>query len=71
MDTDSFYLAIAEENLYDYIQPEKRYIWEKLREIDCGDSFKADAKSNFFPQTCCSIKKKSMISMKKRMEPGL
>ena len=69
MDTGSLYLAIAEENLYDYIQSEKRDIWEKLRENDCRDSFKADAKSNFFPRTCCSINKKQNMH-KKRMKPG-
>ena len=29
-----------------------------MRENDCRDSFKADAKSNFFPRTCCSTHKK-------------
>ena len=29
MDTDSLYLALAEENLYDCIQPDKRAAWEK------------------------------------------
>ena len=58
MDTDSLYLALAEENLYDCIKPDKRAAWEKMRENDCIDSFKADAKSNFFPRTCCSTHKK-------------
>ena len=31
MDTDSLYLAFAEENLYDCIQPHKRAAWEKMR----------------------------------------
>ena len=66
MDTDSLYLALAEENLYDCIQPDKRAAWEKMRESDCRDSFKADAKSNFFPRTCCSIHKKH-----DKREPGL
>ena len=65
MDTDSLYLALAEENLYDCIQPDKRAAWEKMRESDCRDSFKADAKSNFFPRTCCSIHKKH-----DKREPG-
>ena len=30
MDTDSLYLALAEENLYDCIQPDKRAAWEKM-----------------------------------------
>ena len=29
MDTDSLYLALAEENLYDYIQPEKKETFGK------------------------------------------
>ena len=29
MDTDSLYLALAEANLYDCIQPDKRAAWEK------------------------------------------
>ena len=58
MDTDSLYLTLAEENLYDCIKPDKRAAWEKMRENDCRDSFKADAKSNFFPRTCCSTHKK-------------
>ena len=47
-DTDSLYLALTEENLYDCIRPEKRSDWEKLRENDCRDSFRADSKTNFF-----------------------
>ena len=58
MDPDSLYLALAEENLYDCIKPDKRVAWEKLRKNDCRDSFMADAKSNFFPRTCCSTLKK-------------
>ena len=38
----------------------------KLRENDCRDTFKADAKSNFFPRTCCSTHKKY-----DNREPGL
>ena len=43
MDTESLYLALAEENLYDCIRPEKKGDWEKLREKDCRDSFRADS----------------------------
>ena len=66
MDTDSLYLALAEENLHDCMQPDKRDAWEKMRENDCRDSFKADAISNFFPRTCWSIHKKH-----DKREPGL
>ena len=59
--TDSLYFALAEENSYGCIQPDKRAVWEKMRENACRESFKADAKSNFFPRTCCSMQK-SMIN---------
>ena len=66
MDTESLYLAPAEENLYDCTKSEKKAAREKMRENDCRDSFKADAKSNFFPRTCCSTQKKF-----DKREPGL
>ena len=66
VDTDSLYLALAKENLYGCIQPLKREIWKKLKENDCRNSFKADAKSNFFSRTGCSIHKKH-----DKWEPGL
>ena len=66
MDTDSIYMALAEENLYDSIQPVKKGFWEKMRENDCRDTFKADANSKFFPRTCCSNHKKHH-----KWEPGL
>ena len=47
-----------QKNLYDCIKPDKRAAWEKMRENDCRDSFKADAKIIFFPRTCCSTHKK-------------
>ena len=40
----------------------RELIWKN----DCRDSFKADAKSNFFPRTCCSTHKKY-----DKREPGL
>ena len=58
MDTNSLYLALAEENLHDCIRPEKKGDWEKLREKDCRGSFRADSKTNIFPRTCCSVHKK-------------
>ena len=66
MDTDSLYLALAEENSYDCIKPDKRAAWEKMRKNECRDSFKADAKTNFFPRTCWSTHKKY-----DKREPGL
>ena len=47
MDTDSFELALAEENLDERILPSKRAEWIEKRRKDCRDQFKADAKNNF------------------------
>ena len=66
MDTDSLYLALAHDNLYDCIRQSKKADWETLREHDCDDSFKADAVQNFFPRTCCDKHKKH-----DKREPGL
>ena len=60
------YLALAEENLYDCIRPEKKHDWEKMRKNDCRDSFRADSKTNFFPRAWCSVHKKH-----NKREPGL
>ena len=57
MDTDLIYLGFLEEYLYDCIQPDKRAAWEKMREIDCRDFFKAVAKHNIFSRSCCSTHK--------------
>ena len=66
MDTDSLYLALAEEDLDDCILPSKRAEWTERRSKDCRDDFRADAKNNFFPRTCCSKHKKH-----DKREPGL
>ena len=58
MDTDSLYLAIAHENLYDCIRPAKKEEWENLRGKDLDDSFRANASHNFLRRTCCSKPKK-------------
>ena len=51
MDKDSLCSALAEANLYDCFQSDKRAAWDKMSENYCRDSFKADAKPNFFPRT--------------------
>ena len=66
MDTDSLYLALSEENLEDFILPEKRAEWEQLRSKDCTDNFTAKTTDNFFPRTCCNAHKKH-----DKREPGL
>ena len=66
MDTDSLYLALSEKELEDFIRPEMRTEWQRLRSIDCVDSFTADAVANFFPRTCC-VKHKQH----NKREPGL
>ena len=58
MDTDSLYLALAHEKLYNYIKPEKRSIWNEMRSNDCTDFFHVYSASNFFPRTCCDEHKK-------------
>ena len=49
MDTDSFHLALSEENLEDVLLPKKRAEWEQLRSKDCTDNFTAN-KTKIFPQ---------------------
>ena len=66
MDTDSFYLALSEENLEDGILPRKRAEWDQLHSNDCTDNFTANATDNFFPRTCCNAQKKH-----DKREPGL
>ena len=66
MDTDSLYLALAEEELEDCIRPEMRAEWQRLRSNDCVDNFTADAVANIFPRTCC-VKYKQHD----KREPGL
>ena len=66
MDTDCFYLALAHENLYECIKPERRSVWNEMRSNDCTDFFHADSTSIFFPRTCCD----KHIKYDKR-EPGL
>ena len=65
IDTDSLYLALAHENLFDCIRPAKKQEWEVVRQQDCND-FQADAIQNFFPRTYCSKHKKN-----DKREPGL
>ena len=65
-DTDSLYLALAEEDLDERILRCKRAEWSEKRSKDCRDNFRADAKNNFFPRTCCSKHKNHG-----KREPGL
>ena len=53
MDTDSLYLALAEKELEECLRPEMRAEWQRLRSIECVDSFTADAAANLLPRTCC------------------
>ena len=66
MDTDSLYLALAHNSLYDCFRPYEETKWETLREHDCDDSFQAYAVQNFFPRACCDKHKKH-----EKREPGL
>ena len=51
IDTDSLYLALSEEELYDCIQKESKVEWYLMRTEDCKDEFTANATTNFFPRT--------------------
>ena len=66
MDTNSLYLALSEENLEDFILPERRNEWEAILSRNCTESFTANATSNFLPRTCCTAHKKH-----DKREPGL
>ena len=66
MDTDSLYLALAQDLLENCIKPDMREVWNNIRMNDCSNTFPADSSDNFFPRTCCS----KHIKHDKR-EPGL
>ena len=50
MDTDSFYLALSDENSEDVIVLEKRAERDQLHSKDCNDNFTANATDNCFSQ---------------------
>ena len=54
MDTDSLYLALSEKELYCCIRKESRAQWSLLRTEDCKNDFTANARTSFFPRTCCT-----------------
>ena len=66
METDSFYLALSEKELYDCIREEYKVVWEIMRTEDCKDDFRANSTTNFFPRKCCTEHKKH-----DEREPGL
>ena len=57
MDTDSLYLALAEENLENCILPDKIAQWLQFCRNDCRDDFIADVKKKTFPRPCCAVHK--------------
>ena len=65
-DTDSLYLAQSEKELYDCIREESEAEWSLFRTKDCKADFTANARTNFFPRTCCTKHKKH-----DKREPGL
>ena len=48
MDTDSLYLALSEQNLWNCIREESKVEWELMRTEDCKDDFTANGTTNFF-----------------------
>ena len=72
MNTNSFYLALSEENLEDVIVPEKRAKWDQLRSKDCNDNFTANATDIFFRKLAVlptrSMIRESRVSSKKSLD---
>ena len=66
MDTDSLYMALACEKLYECIRPKMKSTWKQLRSDDCEEHFRADCNKNFFPSNCCPKHVKH-----DKLEPGL
>ena len=56
MDTDSLYLALAEDDITDCIRQDELGEWSDIREEDCCNYFEANSLRNFFPRTCCSTR---------------
>ena len=56
MDTDSLYLALAENDITDCIRQDKLGEWPAIRQEDCRNNFEPDSLRNFFPRTCCSAR---------------
>ena len=52
MDTDSLYLALAENNIRDCIKQDMVEKRAFIRRGDCTDEFEADSLGNFFPRNC-------------------
>ena len=50
VDRDSLYLTLAEKELENFIRPESRAEWQRLRSNDCVDSFTADIVEFFSPE---------------------
>ena len=66
LDTDSFHIALLEENLENIILPKKRAEWDQLHSKVSTGNFTANVTDNFFPRTCCNAHKKH-----DKREPGL
>ena len=66
MDTDSLYLALAENDITDCIRQDNLGEWSAIRKEDCRHYFEADSLRNFFPRTCCSTH-----SQLDKREPGI
>ena len=66
MDTDSLYLALAENNIPDCIKQDMVEEWAFIRRGDCINEFEANSLGNFFPRNCCF----THAQLDKR-EPGL
>ena len=58
MDTDSLYLALAQEELEDCRRTEMKTEWERVPSQDCSDCFIADSIGEVFSQCAVTSTKK-------------
>ena len=47
MDTDSLYVAVAQDSLEICIKPDMREVWNNIRMNDCSNTFAGDSSNNF------------------------
>ena len=66
MDSDSLYLALAEDDWYVFILPSKPIQWAEKQNKDCRDKFRTDSKNSFSPHLLLQTEKKH-----DKREPGL
>ena len=67
-DTDSLYLAIAVKQPEDFIRPEMKAEWERLRLKDCTDSFTAETVSKPSPEVLGQARQEKAWTLQRRIQ---